>query len=76
MAAFVDPVVIDELVIRPLCPALRSFIVLAGRYAHCSRNGDVGDDQGSPKMPAKPFGSVRVGHGSALNTGFLGVLRD
>ena len=40
--AFVDLVVVDELVIRPLCPTPRRLIVLAGKDAHGSRNGDVG----------------------------------
>ena len=38
----VDPVVIDELVICPLGPASRRFIVLAGKDAHRRRDGNVG----------------------------------
>ena len=40
--AFVDIVVIDEFVIRPLCPAPRRLIVLAGKDAYGSRDRDVG----------------------------------
>jgi hypothetical protein len=42
MTAFVDPVVVDELVIRPLGPASRGSIVLAGKDAHGRRDGHVG----------------------------------
>jgi hypothetical protein len=38
----VDLVVIDELVVRALCPAPRGLIVLAGKDTDCSRDGDVG----------------------------------
>ena len=40
--AFVNLVVIDEVVIRPLCPTPRGLIVLARKHAHGSRDGDVG----------------------------------
>jgi len=39
--AFVERVVIDELVVRPLCPTPRRFIVLARKDAYSSRDGDV-----------------------------------
>ena len=42
MAAFVDLVEIDELVIGPLGPTPRRLIVLAGKDAHRSRDRDVG----------------------------------
>jgi hypothetical protein len=38
----VNLVVVDEFVIRPLCPTSRGLIVLAGKDAHGSRDGDVG----------------------------------
>jgi hypothetical protein len=41
MSAFLDLVVIDQLVIRALRPAPRGLIVLAGKHAHGSRDGDV-----------------------------------
>src|SRR5690242_440684 len=34
MAAFVEHVVVDELVIGPFCPAPRRLVVLAGKHAH------------------------------------------
>jgi hypothetical protein len=42
MPAFVDPVEVDELVIRSLRPASRGFIVLAGKDAYGDRDGYVG----------------------------------
>src|SRR5215203_193548 len=41
MAALVRLVVIDQLRIRPLGPASRSLILLAGKDAHGHRNGDA-----------------------------------
>ena len=42
MPAFVNLVVINEFVIRPLRPSSRGLIVLAGKDAHGSRDRDVG----------------------------------
>jgi hypothetical protein len=41
VTALINPVVMDELVIRPLRPTPRGFIVLAGEDGHCGRDGDV-----------------------------------
>jgi len=38
----VNLVVVDEFVIRPLCPTPRGFIVLAGKDAHSCWDGDIG----------------------------------
>src|SRR5947208_15366548 len=40
--AFIERIEIDKLVIGPLCPTPRRFIVLAGKHAHGSRDGNVG----------------------------------
>jgi len=41
VAAFVERVVIDQFVIRPICPTPRGLIDLARKDAHGSRDGDV-----------------------------------
>jgi hypothetical protein len=41
VTAFIDLVVINEFVIRALCPTPRGFIVFAGKDGHRRRNGDI-----------------------------------
>src|SRR2546423_6659531 len=43
--ALVEPVVVDELGIRPFCPAPRSWIELVGKDAHGNRNGHALDTE-------------------------------
>jgi hypothetical protein len=42
VSAFINLVVVDEVVIRLLCPTLRGLIVLARKDAHVGRDRNVG----------------------------------
>ena len=41
MSASVHLVIVDEFVIRPLCPAARGLVVFTRKDAHGGRDGDV-----------------------------------
>ena len=55
VAAFVDLVVVDELGIRPLRPALRGRIQLVGEDGHADRDLDaLGVEEGQLALPVEP----------------------
>jgi hypothetical protein len=62
--AFVNLVLIDEFLIRSLCPTPRGLIVLARKHAHGSRDGDVG---GVVKVDVKfPIEASRAASGARV----------
>ena len=44
-SALVEPVVMNEFGLRPLCPIPRSWIQLVRRHAHGNRDGDAFDTE-------------------------------